>query len=792
MDEQRGQHGGEPARTRRSVPGAAVMLAAALACKPAAVGTTSPTVEQEVAAKRRADPELQAMADRLDPGPQRPLSELMPAWLKSQVDAALPGDPRSPKALAEAREALAVWDRVKTSDTQAMLQGGLVFGRGLVLAERAVLAGSDDPELLAALAKAYRVVMLLKMFRHSGVFGQLVSMAVELARTEGKAETLSVEEVLAVAAHVEQRAPDLQRHTTARLLREHPRHPTVSETLLRASQTELERERWREAIDLRALAVARMGEGATGPDYVELAAVRYKGLDVENADKARKEAEARGPAEPGEDKAAAFRKKLAELDTFADAARRVLALTDPSGLAEQNERGHLLLKLGHMRDAEAIFVALQKAHPYDARPRTGMAMLRIHRGLDFFGAADEIRPAHKMTGRDRLYYEVALGTVPMMLFGKIMTQIAEAPGQPIPELAAHFEEMLELAAGFREYDPARAAVLEVLFTMVREAIPKYMADKRTAVLVAVMRKLPEKALALTKKFPESRDVWRLAFASTRLNTDAAKAKALATARLPASMQQDPDLRLQQARALVDMALLWEDRTLLAAAAEAAANLPAEVNADTAAMTRATIDAVLGFQGDKAALQRAIDTFAAVAERKTGNDQALALNNAAMVAGHDAGPTAAMPLLERAYEADPANAAPLYNMSALRFAMHAHEGLPEVFALVVKYGKIAGLRLHARAWLITLAEAGLGDVAATRQEFAAALAKEQAEESRGRLQLGRWAVLDQNDFKVSLEYSTTEGLTLLDEVVTRWWLFAPAPTMEALLVSKLGKVKAAKL
>lgn len=68
------------------------------------------------------------------------------------------------------------------------------------------------------------------------------------------------------------------------------------ETLLRASQTELELERWPEAIDLRALTVAREGEHATGRDYAELAAVYYKGLDVENADRVRKEAEARGPA----------------------------------------------------------------------------------------------------------------------------------------------------------------------------------------------------------------------------------------------------------------------------------------------------------------------------------------------------------------------------------------------------------------------------------------------------------------------------------------------------------------
>ncbi|MCY1061299.1 hypothetical protein [Nannocystis sp. SCPEA4] len=768
----------------------AAALAAALACKPAAVATTTPTPgEQKVAAPRRVDPELKALADRLDPGPQRPLSELMPAWLKSQVDASLTGDPRSPKALAEAREAIAAWDKVKTQDPQVMLQAALVFGRGLVLAERAVLAGSDDPELLAALANAYRNVLMLKVFRRSGLFGQLLNMAVELARTEAKAETLKVEEVLEAVADVVQRAPDLQRHTTARLLREHPDHPTVGETMLRASNMEYELERWSEAIELRALAVARKGERATGPDHAELAALRYRGLDIAGADAARKEAEARGPAEPGEDKAAAFKKKLADLDVFANEARRVLALRDAPGLAEQYERGQLLIKLGRMTDAEAIFVALRKAHPDDARPVTGMTLVRIHRELDFLDVAEEIRAARKLTGRDRLYYEVALGTVPMVILGKVMQQMAEAPDKPIPELAGYFDEGLELVAGLRAYDPARAAVLELLFTTLREAAPKLIAYKYAAGL-AVIRKVPAKALALTKQFPESRDVWRMVFAWSRYIPDAAKARAHVTVQLPAALQQDPDLRLQQARALFDVAVLWEDRTLLAAAAEAAASLPAGVDADAAAMTRATIDAVLGFQGDKPALQRAVDTFAAVAQRKTGKDMALPINNVAMVVAHGASPTEAMPFLVRAQQEDPSLAAIVYNMGALAFALQAQEGLPEMFAKVAQHGEIAGLRLHARAWLVALAEGGMGDVAVTRQEFAAALAKEQAAEPRGRMNLGRWGVLDHSEFNVSLGYSTTQGLMLVDEVVPRWWLFAPAPTMEALLAGKRGK-KAAK-
>ncbi|MDC0669916.1 hypothetical protein [Nannocystis radixulma] len=788
MDERRG---GRQARTIRWAPVGTAAIAAVLACKPAAVATTTPPpAEQKEATPRRVDPELKALADRLDPGPERALSELMPAWLKSQVDASLTDDPKSQKALAEAREAIAAWDKVKTSDPQAMLHGALMFGRGLVLAERAVLAGSDDPELLAALANAYRQVLLLKMFRRNGLFGQLLNMAVELARTEAKAETLKVEEVLDALTDIVQRAPGLQRHMTARLMREHPDHPTVVETMLRASQTEAELENWPEALELRKLAVWRKGKGATGADFAALATLSYKGFQVAYGDKARKEAEARGPAEPGEDKAAAFKRQLAEVDATAEQVRGFLALVDSPGLDAQNECGHLLLKVGRMKDAYATFLAMQVGHPNDARWRTGMAVLKIHRDLDFFDAAEEIRGARKMTGHDRLYYEVALGTVPLAILGKVTKQMAEAPDEPMPELAGYFEEGLELVAGLRAYDPARAAVLELLFTTLRDAVPKFMAYKRAAGLAA-LRKVPARALALTKKFPESRDVWRMVFAWSRYIPDAAKARAHVTVPLPAALQQDPDLRLQQARALFDVAVLWEDRTLLAAAAEAAASLPAEVDVDAAAMTRATIDAVLGFQGDKPALQRAVDTFTAVATRRTGKDMALPINNVAMVVAHGAGPAEAMPFLVRAQQEDPSLAGIVYNMGALAFALQAQEGLPEMFAKVAQHGEVAGLRLHARAWLVALAEAGMGDVAVTRQEFAAALAKEQADESRGRLNFGRWGVLDHSEFNVSLGYSTIQGLMLVDEVVPRWWLIAPAPTMEALLAARPKKGAKAK-
>lgn len=764
-------------------------MALAAACKPAPT-TSTPAESPAAAAPKVVDTELAAVAVRLDPGPQPPLHEVLPTWLKGKIEASLSGDPKSAQVVAEAREAIAGWDKVDAADTAAAMQRALVFARGLILAERAVAAGSDDPELLAALTKAYRVVHGLRMLQRSGLFGQTLHLAVELARKEAQLEARQIEEAVAALDRAVERAPALHMHATARLLREHPNHPTVPEVLARASQAKVEAEQYEEGVALRRLAVQRKGERATGSDWAAVMGVCYAALDPACAEAAREQAEARGPDEPGEDKAAAFEKRLADLATTGTMVRRTLELEQATQLEQQLERGHLLLKLNRLGDAQRAFEALAAAHPNDARPLTGLGLVAIHRQLDVEGVIRHIRAARKLSNHDRLYYEVALGTIPPMMIGEVATQLAQQPDAPVTDLDARFDEVLELARGFRAYDPARAAVLELLFTLAREAVPKFLAKQREPAM-ATVRKLPEKAMALTRKFPESRDAWRLVFSSTRLLDDPRKARLLANAPLPASLQQDPDLRVQQVRAQLDVALLWEDGELLLAAMKSGMTLPDTVDADTALTIRATLDAIAGREGDKASLQRAAQAFAALGERKTGKDRALALNNAAMVTALSGDIPAAMTMLERAAQADVDEVAAAYNLGALAYRMQAREGLPELFAKVAGNSAIAGIRLHARAFLVTLAEAGQGDVAVTREEFAAALAREESDEFRGRVPLGRWGIVEQGEFKVSLGYATNGGLTLLDEVVPRWWLAAPAPAMDSLLAARAKEKKRAR-
>lgn len=759
----------------------------ALSCKTPA-GSSSPPSPPETPAPVKEDRELAEAAARIDPGPQAPLYEVLPGWLRSKIEADAGGDPAAPERVAAAREAITAWDKVPSGDVQALLVGALQLGRGLVVAEQALAAGASDPELLAALCKAYRLVHQLEMFQSSGMFGQVLAMAVEIARKEGGLEGRQIEEAIEALKAAVKRAPALHMHTTARLLREFPDHPTVPEALSWAATARLDAEDYAEAVRLRELALARKGSRATGSDHADLVVTCIEALEMECADMARRTAEQLGPGTAEEGKVAAFKKRLADLDAAAERARRVIALRDATGLEEGYERGLLLVRLNRVSDAERTFSALREKFPQDARPLSGLAQVAIRRSVDFMRAAELIRQGRGLMGRDRLFYEIGLGTVPLIAISEISTRIARTgeQGAPTPEeIHAIIDEVEALAGEYRAFDLPRAALIELLCKFAHEAVPKFAAGKKDEG-IAVLRGMAGEALELTRKFPDSPDAWRLLYSTVRLVADRAQAVALVTTPLPPVMQQDADVRLQQLRALLSLAVMWEDAAALAAAGEAAASLPTSLDADTAATLRATVDALAGRRGEAAAAQRALVAFAELAERKAGKEQALLLNNLGVMAALLGELQAAMTAFDRSIKADNSVPAALHNMAAVTFSVGALENVVEAFGVAGRDESPSALRLHARAWLVALAEAGLGDVKVTREEFAAALKKETEKEFRGRLPFGRWGVVEQGEFKVSLGYSTIHGLQLVDEVVSTWWLVLPAPGLDALLAGPAAK------
>lgn len=732
------------------------------------------------------------IADRLDPGAQTPLYGTLPGWLKEKVELLVGQEPRGDQVIAAAREAITAWDKVKFGDTSSMIAGGLQLLRGVVLAERSIAAGSSDPELLAALAKAYRIIEQLAMFKNAAFFNEIYQVGIQLARKEGKLETQQIEEVVALLGKAIERAPALHKHTAARLLREHSGHPTALEALARIAQSDLEAERYAEAVEARRLVVSRKGLRASADEQIDLAATCYRALEVACGDAAREAARARGPDDPGDaKKVEALQKRLANVDDQAAQAREILALAAATSLEERTRRGHLLTKLSRNTDAEALFTELRAAFPNDARPLTGLAILAIQRRMDFKAASSLAREGRTLPGRDQTYYEIALGTLPLVLIGDLAGEAAEAPEKLIPAARRVLVELEGLVHEFAAFDPARAAVLDVVFDVVREALPQDAKSPERDKVMGALRHAGARAKALTARFPDSPDAWRLVYMTARMVGSADEAAAMVTAPLSPAMRAHPDVRLQQARALLDLGLQWRHEPMLRAALDASADLPEAIDKDTRLQFVATLDAMLGASGDAERRKRAIEAFEDFARRTTGKEQALAHNNVGLIKALAGDAEGAVDALNAARAAAPDELTPVFNLAVIAQHVGQLESVPEAFARVASDGDSATVRLHAHAWLVDLADRGTGDREVTRRDFQAALVKERDSEVRGQLSLGQSGVASTGEFKLSFGYSSQQGLQLIDEVVPRWWLILPAQNIDALLKEAAAKEAATR-
>ena len=214
-------------------------------------------VRQRAAAVRRPaapDPELLAVADAVDPGPQAPLLSTLPENLRGMLEASLGAAPDGTLATREIREALMNWDKLGGNFEQLPMRL-LVLGRGLVLAERAVAAGNSDAELLLALTRAYALLDSPFFATQQGMFQQLMGVAAQMAQASGvKPGELDVAALVPVLKDMFARAAPLHRRTAAEFLRKHGAHPEAARVLGRLADDALRREDYGQALAWRKMA----------------------------------------------------------------------------------------------------------------------------------------------------------------------------------------------------------------------------------------------------------------------------------------------------------------------------------------------------------------------------------------------------------------------------------------------------------------------------------------------------------------------------------------------------------
>ncbi len=752
-------------------------MAAVSCARPVTTRTPDPVTRP--ATRPAPDPALVAVADAVDPGPQAPLLSAIPEALRGTLEASLGATPDHEVATREIREALTNWDKLGTSLDQLPARL-LVLGRGLVLAERAVAAGADDAELLLALARAYRILDMPFLSTQQGMFQQMLGVVAQMAQANGvKPGELDVAALVPVLKDMFARAAPLHRRTAAEFLRRYSDHPEAPRVLAGLADDALRREDYTQALAWRQMAVKRLGTKATASEQLELARTCYRGLDLACGDAAL----ASGRVFAGDAKATAEHdKRVAWTVKTGEQARRVNALAGEAGLVGSLERGHLLIHLERNAEAQALFEALRNGNPGDARPYAGLAKLAVQRGGDFKGAAQQVERGKGLANKDRDYYEVALGTVGVNFLYEALPQIAGG-NKAVDQLATQMlVDLRSYAEGFRSFDPARAAVVELIVTAVQGILPGALKGDTEAAL-QLLRGLPARVEPLLAKYPDSPDVRRMVELAAHFEANADRALKWVSAPLPPALAKDAALQRSRVNGWMDLMLAWERADQLPALAEAIQALP-ETPGDSQRKRLLAALLMLKFNSsnDRAAGEQAATLYAELKGEGTAEQRAAAINNEGVMRASLGDLQKGIELLSQAAELEEASKPAILNMAAVVLTVEGAQRpeLGEAFAIVARDGKTAALRLQAAAWKFVQAQRGMGDVEQTRAEFLAALASERKGDFRGITPLGRWGAITTGSFQVSFYYSLAEGFQIRNELGSMLWLVVPSPAVDMLL------------
>ncbi len=727
-----------------------------------------------------SDPQLLAVADAADPGPQQPLMSTLPEPLRAAIAARLGVGSDAALAIRDIREALTQWDKLRPADdrTQDRL---LALGRGLLLAERAVAAGSDDAELLLALARTYKTLGVVLSMTQQGFFQYALQAATEQARRAGEAVQLDPGAIFVVLKDVSDRSGPLHRHIAARILREHGDHPGIPQLLVGLAEDAQRRESFGEASKLLQLAIARSGDQVTAHAQLELAQACYRGLDLTCGDAAL----ARGRELSSDPQATTEHAvQVARAEYLGRLARRFEAVSaDSSTIEAKLELAHLLLHLDHISDAQGLFETLRAAFPKDARPYGGLAKLAVHRGLDFKAAAAQVELGQSLANKDREFYEVALGTAGVTLVSELVPLVTADDRDALAQANRKLGDLRGHAEGYRAFEPARAAVMELFLAGLQKCLQAPSRGRQTA-LRQVLRALPAQVATLAAKYPDSPDVRRMVELAAYFHTDADAALKAVSAPLSPALADDPALQRSRLIAWFDITLAWERVDQLGPITEAAQAMPSIAGDRLQTTLLATLIALsFNASGQRDAGEAALHIFNGLAEQGTAAQRTAALNNAGMLqAALGEVEKGAIRVQEAATNGEGDKVA-LMNVAAILLTAEGapRPGLDSIFANVAAEGQTAAVRLQAAGWGYTLAQRGVGDVEERRAQFVEAMADQRASEVRGSTALGRWGVIGNESLPMSFFYSTTQGFGMQgDPNAAIWWLIAPSPGLNELV------------
>ncbi len=717
---------------------------------------------------RRIDPQLEAIADQVDPGAIDPLITAMPEWLVNTLGSPVPEGEAPAETLRRAQELLAAWESDQTDgdtgvDSLAKLSGAIYLGERILLSKTA-----NDPDLLALLSKLYSILDQSFFTNEQGFFRQSMGLIIDAAAREGMlAEQRQVGEFIAFLESSIGRANALKRHSAATLLREHPDHSSVPQVLATLADDATGRQDFKRAIELSTIALAH-NHDIKATDHIAHAQRCYANFDIDAGDAARELAIAGAPEESTRKP---YDERMTKLEIQRSRAIEANDLRDDEAIDARLRRGHLLILLGHYDDASRLYDELKSRFPKDSRPYAGLTKVALSRDFNFIGELP-ILSARDLENHDRDYYEVSLGLSFGRLMGEIIPAASGDPGKIDPVIREFLGQFREDAVGWGTYEPGRAAVLIAL----DEAIGRTLQHGLKGDLKKLrpgMRRLVSDFDRVRKRHPEIPESWRASYVAALFAKSKKKAWKTAFIPLPEPLAADRDLQIRRLETLRNIVLLWEQGDPIADLEAAINSVPTALRDDDVVVeTVGLIDYLKLLRGDRAAGLRALSAYRGLADRRSGAKRAQALQNLAVIRSQSGDQAGAIATWEEAIAiADERGRDIIYLNAAIQGLSPAV--LPTLETLSAST-QSALIRIQALAWRAELATRSGDKTQAALEDYRKALHTERSGELRANLPLGGFGVLSTGDFTANLSYSVEDGLALALAVNADTWLVPPAP------------------
>jgi hypothetical protein len=748
---------------------ALLLMAATLACRPAASDTATPEGGPGSTLSATAV-DRATLADAIDPGPQPPLSDGLPAFALAAVGVQqpIPGDVETLVALTV--EQLDAWERIKSgvglSETLELVMG---LARAVVYAERAVALGGDDPRVLGALERLYHIVDAPLVAHDRALFSDMVGMFVQASAARGLIkEAAQIEAVSRIVFGTVKKANAAHRRAVAALLRSSADDATVAEALWRAAEG-IRREDDVLGVRVARASVILAGDDADAKLWFGYAGACHRALQLDCGGEALAQAEAKSV---GETAAPKDKESLEYAHRLAKAAHDAVELRGETELQPRVRQAHALLELSRTAESEAAFRALRADFPREAAPVTGLAMHAVNSRLDLSGAAatiDEAGP--NLLHRDEAYYEIAVGTRATRLVYDVLPQAMA--GRSFPEAFAAIEPMVDTiradVAALEALGSARAVALRFVLDVGLDELMPLALDGGIETAVPTLRGLLARAVKVRGRVPADELASRLVLATAQFSADEAAAFAAVLAPLPEASAET--LRPRQTGALLELSVMWEsDAQLTELLTRAEAQAKGTTSGPALLLLGDAWALVARQRGRADAWVKAEDAYRRGLDGVLGSQRERPLNNLAVAVAEQGRTEQALHLWQEASAAGGEEANRLSEINRL-----ATGGRPGARARLVEIASGGGAdsRRFAQLWLTQL-----GTAKERRQAEAAlaALLREQIPgELRPRLLPTAAGVALAGSLNAGLGYSTVKGLVIDLSVDSEAWLLMRPPS-----------------